>query len=344
MKYIGYKEGAIHLLFWTFIFTSINVNWSATWFDPSIRPRWPVPLSMVFLPIVFYVNALWLIPQYISKGRIFRYAIWAIVLFLLPELLRAFLYTNLASFSEQYNHSFAQELSSRDSFLLGVPSAVGYGLFLSFLYRLTKDWFINAVLIEKLKSDKSKSDLEALRNQVNPHFLFNSLNTLDQLIDIDTSRAKKYLNKLAHLYRYILQTGQEDLVPLEKEWQFLDDYQFLIQQRFGSAYVLIKNPEAVIPGTFLIPPATLQLLVENAVKHNKAHENDPLEILINLNSDFISVKNRIQKKAGVQEGFGSGLRNLNSKYRLLMEKEISISQDDFYEVTVPLISVDKSHT
>ena len=221
MKYIGYKEGIIHLLFWAFILASVNINWSASWFDPSIRPRWPAPLSVILLPVIFYINALWLIPKYISKGQFLRYLFWAFVFFLLPEFIRALIYTSLPPFSSNYDHSFLQELSSRDSFLLGAPSAVSYGVSTSFLYRFAKDWILNTITIEKLKSAKSKSDLEALRNQVNPHFLFNSLNTLDQLIDIDSDRAKKYLHKLAHLYRYILDTGKEDLVPLQP-----DNFQF----------------------------------------------------------------------------------------------------------------------
>lgn len=290
----------------------------------------------------FFTNALWLIPKYISKGQFLRYLFWAFVFFLLPEFIRALIYTSFPPLSSNYDHSFLQELSSRDSFLLGAPSAVSYGVLTSFLYRFAKDWILNSITIEKLKSAKSKSDLEALRNQVNPHFLFNSLNTLDQLIDIDSDRAKKYLHKLAHLYRYILDTGKEDLVPLEQEWQFLEDYAYLIQQRFGSAYQLIKSPVRVEGNSFLIPPATLQILVENAVKHNRASEIEPLKIWVTLDEKSIRIRNQVRKKIGVQEGFGAGLNNLSLKYKLLAGKEINVTQNDNFEVSLPLILMDKS--
>lgn len=130
---------------------TINVEWTANWFDRSIRPRNPAPLSALIFPVFFYVNAFLLIPKYLSTKKWKEYIFYALLLFVLPELIRCFCYTMFGG-----SLSFVDELFSRDSFLFGAPSPFFIALNTSFLYRFARDWFINKSKIEQLQSQSKK--------------------------------------------------------------------------------------------------------------------------------------------------------------------------------------------
>lgn len=143
-------EILLHLLFWTFILSSININWSANWFDPAIRPQFPAPLSLLIFALYFYANAFFLIPRYFSVESWKKYALYAFLLFFVPELVRIMGYRlGLREWS------FENELFSRDSFIFGTPSPFFFALNLSFLYRLAKDWFLNKKRIRRLQEGRS---------------------------------------------------------------------------------------------------------------------------------------------------------------------------------------------
>lgn len=139
-------EPIIHVLFWVFIFTSINVDWTSDWLDKSIRMNTPAPLSVLILPIYFYINAFVLIPKYFSFEKWMSYLLFAFLVFIVPELLRVLAYIGL--FPET---DFMKELFSRDSFLFGAPSVFFIALNTSFVYRFTKDWFANKKKIKELE-------------------------------------------------------------------------------------------------------------------------------------------------------------------------------------------------
>lgn len=177
-----------------------------------------------------------------------------------------------------------------------------------------------------------------LKQQVNPHFLFNSLNTVSSLIHVDPHRAEVFIGELSLVYRYLLQTGQEELVKVSEELRFLHSYIHLIKTRFGKGLDI----ELDIPPSahhFLIPPLSLQLLVENAVKHNEASVENPLHLSIAVHpDDRIEVCNNLQEKAIAMPSEKIGLVNIMAKYRLLGEKEVVILKtDDHFKVSLPLI-------
>lgn len=191
---------------------------------------------------------------------------------------------------------------------------------------------------EELKKSNLQSQLDSLKNQVSPHFLFNSLNTLSSLIEEDQSQAVQFVNELSRVYRYLLQSNDKALTSLKDELSFLNAYFFLLKTRFGEAIqmdILIKEELM----NYLIPPLTLQILVENAVKHNIVSQSKPLLIEVcNEGDEWLSVSNNIQKKTVHVASNGMGLTNISAKFKLLNQPEIRISTDDNkFKITLPLL-------
>ena len=145
-----------HLLFWIFIISSINIDWTANWFDPAIRPNTPAPLSLVIFVIYFYVNAYVLIPKYFAFESWKKYVAYAFLLFVIPELIRIGIYKFAI-----LDTSFERALFSRDSFFFGTPSPFFFALNLSFIYSLTKGWFLNKNRIRTLQDAATKKKTSA---------------------------------------------------------------------------------------------------------------------------------------------------------------------------------------
>lgn len=191
---------------------------------------------------------------------------------------------------------------------------------------------------EQLKKENLQSQLEGLKGQVNPHFLFNSLNSLSSLISDDPDKAEKFLDEMSKVYRYLLRTNEEGLTTLESEMQFIYSYFHLLKTRYGDGLEL----ETVIDerfNSYHLPPLTLQMLVENAVKHNMILKDRPLKILIiTTNSGRLVVSNNLQRKDRMVSSNKVGLTNIVNKYRLMKQEEISVRDDGKeFAVVVPLI-------
>ncbi|WP_353780007.1 histidine kinase [Winogradskyella sp. 3972H.M.0a.05] len=188
---------------------------------------------------------------------------------------------------------------------------------------------------ETLKQESLKNELEALKNQVNPHFLFNSLNSLNALIR-DNKQATTFVNKLSFMYRYILQSGTNDLVSLKEELKFLESYIYLIETRYRERFSI----DISIDDKWMqeeIPAMSLQLLVENAVKHNEISESNPLSVSVYSDEDGIVVKNKIKPRKTFVDSTGNGLVNLNKRFKMLKKMNISISNnDELFIVKLPL--------
>ncbi len=211
-------------------------------------------------------------------------------------------------------------------------------LFISGILRLLVIRQENLIENERLQQQNLQKELTALRNQLNPHFLFNSLNTLNSLIR-DNKEATQFVNKLSHMYRYILQSGERDLVSLRDELKFLESYAFLIKTRYHQYCFHIDVQIEDRHMAMEIPPMALQLLVENAVKHNEISKGCPLGIRIYSKEDFLVVENKIHPRSTPVESTGNGLINLDKRYFLLRKKKIVISRDEeVFRVQIPLIS------
>lgn len=190
-----------------------------------------------------------------------------------------------------------------------------------------------------LERQNVESQLEGLRNQVNPHFLFNSLNTLIYLIPEDSEKAVRFVQQLSKVYRYVLESRESKLIPLSDELDFLKAYVFLLKERFGD------NLEVDIRGLdqkkdTAIVPLTLQMLFENAIKHNVISTGKPLRIEVFAENGHLVVRNNLQKKNQVMDSTGVGLQNIKDRYRMLTEKEVEvIASQQYYTVALPVIEV-----
>jgi LytS/YehU family sensor histidine kinase len=181
-------------------------------------------------------------------------------------------------------------------------------------------------------------EYEHLKTQVNPHFLFNSLNTLTGLIEQDPESAITYTEQLSDLYRNLLAYKGNDWVTLEEEWSFLANYLYIQESRFGSALQVVKNiPEALMKSKKIVP-LSLQLLVENAIKHNVVSMASPLVVKFEIQEDVLVVSNTIQPKLSKEKESGLGLANIQKRYALLSDKPISFGKKDgVWEVRLPLL-------
>lgn len=191
---------------------------------------------------------------------------------------------------------------------------------------------------EHLKQDKMNAELQTLRAQVNPHFLFNSFNTLLGVIEEDPEQAIKYTEKLSAFYRSMLTYRDTDLIAVREEMKLLQTYIFLQQKRFGSGLRYQADIPANLPENYLIPPMTLQLLAENAIKHNTVSGDTPLTLRVFLDGENLVVTNSVNLKRTPEKGEGLGLKNIVHRYALFSEKQVDIEENEtLFMVKLPLI-------
>ena len=192
--------------------------------------------------------------------------------------------------------------------------------------------------LEDLKRDMLASQFASLKNQISPHFLFNSLNTLTSLMYEDRDLASDFVTRLASSYRYILDNREHDLVTLRKELNFLDAFIFMMKVRHKEA-IQIEMDIKVDPENFLIPTLSLQMLVENALKHNLYSKQKPLKISISsIQSDALVVRNNLQKRELKEETTQLGIKNIKKRYAFYTNKQVLVREEaDFFEVILPLL-------
>ena len=226
---------------------------------------------------------------------------------------------------------------------LFLKNAISYLLFIAItsMYeamRYLQLWQNTIVEKEALAKANLQSQLESLKNQVNPHFLFNSLNTLIQLIPEHPDNAVRFVHQMSKVYRYILEIKESDTTSLENELKFLIAYAFLLKERFGNNLkVQLADMEAYY--NLQIIPLALQIVLENAIKHNIISTEKPLTIEIFVeNDDKLVVRNNLQRKNQVQIGTGTGLENINNRYALLSDRKMEVMvTPQYFTVVLPLL-------
>lgn len=189
--------------------------------------------------------------------------------------------------------------------------------------------------IEQLKQARLDANLASLKEQLSPHFLFNTLNTLSSLSQEDA--VKEYVTELANVYRYSLTHQKMDVVTLREELAFMNSYLYIIKTRMEEAIEILVDIDDCCMNT-LIPPLTMQLFIENAVKHNVASVSKPLRVMIKNEEGFLTVSNTIQLRPFSKPSTGIGLVNVQHRYQLLFDKPILINKsEDFFTIKVPII-------
>jgi len=211
-------------------------------------------------------------------------------------------------------------------------------LLIVFFMNLSGKYYKTRIENERLKLENSIAQFETLKQQINPHFLFNSLNILKTMINSNDAKAEEYVLRLSELYRSLLITNQKEQIEISEELFVLQNYIYMLKARFQEK-ILIKMdiPEEYKSG--FIPPFSLQMLVENCIKHNIVSERNPLTIEIKIENNQLIVRNNLQLKRTVEYSNNIGLTNINNRYLNNIGKTITIEKDeDHFTVSLPLIS------
>ena len=195
------------------------------------------------------------------------------------------------------------------------------------------------VRAERLEKENVQAQFAALKSQVNPHFLFNSLSILSSLVHADAELSEKFIDQLSRAYRYILEQKDNERVQLKTELEFIQAYRFLLNIRFENKFDVIVNVPDADQTRYSIAPLTLQLLVENAVKHNRMSAKEPLKVHIQLEGDCLVVTNNLQPRPQSENSTGVGLQNIITRYAMLTSKPVWIGESDgSFVVKIPLLT------
>ncbi len=190
---------------------------------------------------------------------------------------------------------------------------------------------------QQLRTENISNQYEALKSQLNPHMLFNSLNTLSMLIRESPDKAQSYLQELSRVLRYTLQDNELHLISLRAELDFVESYIYLLKMRYEDNLVFHINVPAEMMSR-KVPPMAVQMLVENAVKHNEISRRKTLEVDIFVEEDMLVVENALQPKLTGSTGTKVGLDNLSKRYRLLHQKDVVVMEENGkFIVKIPLV-------
>lgn len=234
-------------------------------------------------------------------------------------------------FPFEFNWAFRVAIYVVDFFFVGCVNAV------FFIREYIQKWQESIHLAERLEKEKTQVQFDNLKNQMNPHFLFNALSSLNSLIKSNPELASEFLQHMSKVYRYVLQHKEKNVVSLREEIAFIRDYLFLLDTRYGAAFHFnINIPEEKMEAG--IVPVTLQILIENAIKHNTLSEKRPLSLSLFIENDFLVMSNPVQRKNTVQGSNGLGLENLKNLYRYLSTQEVLWHEEmAMFRIQIPLV-------
>ncbi len=267
---------------------------------------------------------------------------------LLKQLVVTIIFTFSMSFIigaiESYTGAFTEnEVVGKglfQTFLISFSATIFVVTLYEAVYFFTR-WKESIAETEKLKKERLSSQLEALKNQVNPHFLFNSLNTLASIIPEDQKKAVEFVQRMSTVYRNILDLNQRQVVTLREELESLKDYLFLVQTRFPENLKVVYEIRDKDLEKFLVP-MSLQILVENAIKHNVISMKKPLAILIKSDDTEFLVENEFQPKPQEQNGTKTGLKNIDNRNKLIFDRNIIVDvTEQTFGVRVPLEKIEE---
>ncbi len=283
-----------------------------------------------FLLFIYFRNRFPIIKQ--TPKRLL-YTIISLVAFLIigglvPKLLLGLCgLEDLASVSTYFDYA---HINFPASFLIGSIYEAVY---------FFDNWKKTIRVNESLKSQQIKTQFEVLQNQMSPHFLFNSLNTLTVLIAENQHTAIDFTQKLSDVYRYILRNKEKEIVTIREELKFVGDYVYLLQMRYPeNLHILNQVADKVME--LYIAPLTIQILVENAIKHNVISKDHPLTIKIFDKEDGLVIENNFRIKTGIPKSTKTGLENIRKRYNLLGFKDVEIvNGPEMFRVTIPIIKL-----
>jgi len=237
------------------------------------------------------------------------------------------------------NHSFEYFLAHEK------PSNYLFSIIITFFVTLSiyaiafyKSYNESKVKEQKIIAGTANAKFESLKNQIDPHFLFNSLNVLSSLIEENPDNAQRFTTSLSKIYRYVLEQKDKELVSVEEELAFAKTYMNLLKMRFENS-LFYEIPTTEINPEAKVVPLSLQLLLENTVKHNVVSEQRPLHIRICLDNNYLVIENDYQKKEVLQDGQGVGLQNIINRYGIISNRKVLIEQNEkVFTVKIPILT------
>lgn len=296
--------------------------------------------TMLYSIVLYFVNALvfYLLDKKFGKGPITikRVAVGFSVSFV-ATLFCVFLLRILEDVvieGETFQKFMAEEKLSDYYFAMGVTVAI---LILIHVFHLYKRYQENRVKQQKIIAGTASAQFETLKNQIDPHFLFNSLNVLSSLIEENPDSAQRFTTSLSKIYRYVLEQKDKELVSVQEELSFAKTYMNLLKMRFENS-VFYEVQEIVNPDAKVVP-LSLQLLLENTIKHNVVSPQRPLYIRIFEQDGFLVVQNDLQKKEVLQDRKGVGLQNIVNRYAILTERHVLVQETkEHFTVKLPILT------
>ncbi|PHR70202.1 MAG: histidine kinase [Lutibacter sp.] len=245
------------------------------------------------------------------------------------------MFTNIIVFGQSYQTFIASQKIGNYKF--GIWITLTMLVIFHFIYFYNR-YQQNKVKESQIVAKNQTAKFESLKNQLDPHFLFNSLNVLTSLIGENPKQAEKFTTKLSKVYRYVLEQKDKDLIPLEEELKFAKSYMELLKMRFEDG-INFNITDTVSNSELKIVPLSLQLLLENAVKHNVITSKSPLEINICEKNGYLIVENNINLKQSLEKSTKVGLRNINQRYSLISKEKVIITDsNNIFKVKLPLLT------
>jgi two-component system, LytTR family, sensor kinase len=200
------------------------------------------------------------------------------------------------------------------------------------------EWKKSLLEAERYKAESANAQLQNLKEQINPHFLFNNLSVLTSLVRKDQEKAIVFINELSKVYRYVLENKSAELVELKEELQFLDHYFYLLKIRFDSSISFNLRIDESLQNYYM-PPMCLQMLVENTIQHNEASQAKPLEVSIFSEKFYLIIENPIQPRSDARASSQTGLANIQSRYAFFTEQKVEIvNNENVFRVKLPLLT------
>lgn len=306
-----FHEGLINMLLLTFLQLEIFL-WLGTLFFSSIKPEHPNSIKKIVVRLLLF---------------------YLCVLFIALMLLLALFTFHFVKNGGEFSH-FLPDLRAMEVNSFFISALIGFAI--GALFFFYSQWADALKRMQKLKEEKLIFQYETLKSQVNPHFLFNSLNTLSSLVSKDVELSEEFILKLSSVYRYVLENQENDLVPVSEELKFVNDFYYLQKIRDGEKIELKVELKDEL--NLKIVPVSLQMLVDNALKHNVATRREPLLVTIHTEGmDKLVVRNDLREKTQLNNSSKIGLKNLNERCSLILKREIEVLEtNDEFVVKVPV--------
>lgn len=303
--------------------------------------KWSFIFTLMYSVVLYFANAIIFIQldKYFEKNRfhIKRLVIGFFASFLISGIAIFFLriFEDVVFENKTFDEFLKNESPSNYIVALVITVIVSLLIHLVYFYKSYQE---NRVKQEKIIAGNASAQFESLKNQLDPHFLFNSLNVLSSLIEENPENAQKFTTSLSKIYRYVLEQRDKELVTVAEELKFAKTYMNLLKMRFENS-ITFELPEDFENDDAKVVPLALQLLLENAIKHNVVSEQKPLHVKIYIQDNQLIVENNLQKKETLQTRKGVGLQNIVDRYAIITTRNVAILENEIvFKIKLPILT------